>query len=139
MSQTSDIPPGDPTEDIQQYLDRAKHSEMNGEYDSAIELYLRALAGAPDDVTIHELLRTVSLKRKVAGGKAIGVLRRRMNRTTTRDDKVNMLNAERMLSFDPGHSGHMVSFLQSAHRAGFEKAVAWMESILRRANGANQN
>ena len=45
-----------------------------------------------------------------------------------------MLNAEKMLAFDPGNTDNMLTVLESAQKAGFYDTVMWMGPILLRAN-----
>jgi len=45
-----------------------------GNYDYAIELYLLGLGLDPDSVEAHRELREVSLRRRAAGGKPMGLL-----------------------------------------------------------------
>ncbi len=52
----------------------------------------------------------------------------------SRDDKVNMLNAERLLAYDPGNADLMLSVLQNAYRGGFWDTVMWIGPILMKAN-----
>ncbi len=52
----------------------------------------------------------------------------------TSDDKVNMLNAEKLMSYDPGNTDPMQSLLQSAYRGGYWDTVLWVGPILQKAN-----
>lgn len=112
------------------FFDRAKAVADTGNYDYAIEMYLSGLALDPEDIPAHQALREVSLKRKATGGKKAAW----SMRGPSRDDKQNLLNAERSLAFDPGNTDHMVAIMQNAHRAGFFDTVMWIGPILIRAN-----
>ncbi len=97
-------------------------------------MFVQGLSLDPEDVDQHKALRDLSLKRKVSGGKAMGMFEARKHSTSTKDDKQNMLNAERMLAFDPGNLGHMVTFAQSAFRGGFYDTAMWISDLLLHAN-----
>jgi tetratricopeptide (TPR) repeat protein len=57
-----------------------------------------------------------------------------MKLTKKAEDKEAMLNAEKLLAYDPGNTDRMVSILQSAHKAGFYDTVFWIGPILQKAN-----
>src|SRR3954462_14231132 len=104
-----------------------------GRLDYAIEMFIQGLDKDPEDTTEHQNLREVSLKRKASGGKSLGFMAASKLRNS-KDDKQNMLNAEKLLAFDPGNMDHMVSLLQNAHRAGCYDAVRWIGPELLKAN-----
>jgi len=52
----------------------------------------------PENTDSHHELRDVSLKRKASGGKSMGFMESRKYSTNNRDDKLNMLNAEKLLA-----------------------------------------
>lgn len=137
---TTNIPAGYrevPEEDrkkAKRFFDHARSVSSTGQYDYAIEMYINGLALDPDDVEQHKALREMSLKRKVSGGKDMGMLERRKYPTSTKDDKTNMLNAERMLAFDPGNSDYMLVVAQSAYRGGYYDSATWFADMCFRAN-----
>jgi tetratricopeptide (TPR) repeat protein len=116
------------------FFDHAKSVAATGQYDYAIEMYVNGLTLNPEDLDNHKALREMSLKRKVSGGKDMGMFERRKFPTSTKDEKLNMLNAERQLAFDPGNTGFMLVFAQSALRAGFFKTTNWIADLLLKAN-----
>src|SRR5947209_8038580 len=120
-----DIPEEDRRK-AQKFFERGKTVAGTGNYEYAIEMFLQGLAIDPEEVEAHQALRDISLKRKVSGGKALGMFEGRKFPTSTKDDKQNMLNAERLLAYDPGNMNHMVTLLQSAYRAGFYDSVLWV-------------
>lgn len=113
------------------FFDYAHQVAGTGQFDYAIEMFIQGLEKDPEDVTEHQLLREVSLKRKASGGKPLGMFSRPK---ASKDDKQNMLNAEKMLAYDPGNKDHMVAVLQNAVKAGCYETVLWMGPILLRAN-----
>lgn len=135
-----DIPEEDRVK-AKQVFDYAKRVADQGQLDYAITLYVQGLGTDPEAVEQHQALRDVSLKRKAGGGKAMGMMAQ-MKLPKAADDKQKMLNAETLLAHDPGNSAHMVTLIQSAHKAGFYETVLWVGPILLRANldlGAKQN
>jgi TolA-binding protein len=115
------------------FFEYAHQVSGSGQFDYSIEMFIQGLEKDPEDVTEHQLLRETSLKRKASGGKALGFMAAAKLRNS-KDDKQNMLNAEKLLAFDPGNTDHMVSLLQNAHRAGCYDTVMWVGPILLKAN-----
>lgn len=68
-------------------------------YDYAIECYINGLRHDPDNMTKHEALHDVALKRKVGGGKPAGLGVKLKGVGPTATDK--MLQAEKLWSMDP--------------------------------------
>ena len=48
------------------------------------------------------------MKRKASGGKDLGMMEKMKLKRPTKDDRQNMLNAEKLLSYEPGNPDHMV-------------------------------
>ncbi|HZK80464.1 MAG TPA: hypothetical protein VFC46_05335 [Humisphaera sp.] len=128
-----DIPEED-RKKAKRFFDHAKSVAATGQYDYAIEMFINGLNLDPEDLDQHKLLRELSLKRKVSGGKAMGMFEARKFSTSTKDDKQNMLNAERLLAFDPGNTKHMLLFAQSAFRGGFYDTAMWAADMTLRGN-----
>ncbi len=116
------------------FFDKAKVVADTGNYDYAIEMYLQGLAIDPEEVAAHQLLREYSLKRRATGGKSMGMFDAMKVKRPTKDDKTNMLNAEKLLAYEPGNTDYMVMMLQNAQKAGFFETVLWLGPILLRAN-----
>ncbi len=76
----------------------------------------------------------ISLKRRASGGKDLGMFDKMKYKKPSRDDKTNMLNAERLLAYDPGNADLMLSILQNAYRGGYWDTVLWIGAILMKAN-----
>ena len=68
-------------------------------HDYAIECFINGFKHEPDSMNMHEALRDVSLKRKVAGGKPAGFMEQMKSGGSDPVDK--MIHAERMLALDP--------------------------------------
>jgi len=118
----------------QVFFDRAKSVAGTGNYDYSIEMYIQGLNIDPENTDAHAALREMSLKRKVSGGKAMGMWDAMKLKKPTKDDKLNMLNAEKLLGYDPGNTDHMLTLFQSAHREGCYDTCIWIGKILMKAN-----
>jgi len=116
------------------FFDSARARGETGNFEYCIELYLSGLAFDPDEVKAHQELRDFSMKRKASGGKSLGFFDAMKLRRSSKDDKQNMLNAEKLLAYDPGNTDYMVTLMQNAHRGGYFDTVLWVGPILQRAN-----
>ncbi len=116
------------------FFDRARTVAATGQYDFAIMMYLEGLNIDPDCVEAHQELREVALRRKASGGGSLGMFDRAKVKTNTKDDKLNMLGHEKLLSYDPGETDYMIGLMQNAHRAGYVATVLWIGTELLRAN-----
>jgi len=121
----------------QVFFDRGQQVAGTGNYEYAIEMYLQGLNIDPDAVVAHQSLRDFSLKRKASGGKSLGMMDK-MKLPKAKEDKQAMLNAEKLLAYDPGNTDHMLSLMQSAHRGGFYDTVLWIGPILKKANDSSR-
>lgn len=140
MSQVSDVPtkyreiPEEDRKKAVAFFARGKSVADTGNYDYAIEMYIQGLTIDPDAMDAHEALRNTSLRRKATGGKPIGMLAAMGLRPKGKDDKLDLLNAEKLLANDPGNTDHMVSVIKAALKGGFYDTIMWMGPILQKAN-----
>jgi TolA-binding protein len=104
-----------------------------GNFEYAIEMFLSGLRHDPDDVPAHKELREISLKRKASGGKGLGMMESMKLKKSTKDDKINLSNAEKLLAYDPGNSEHMLTIAQSAAKAGYYDTAVWAGQLLTQA------
>lgn len=136
MSQPPDgyreIPPED-RKKAKSFFDRGSTVAGTGQYDYAIEMFMQGLSIDPDSVEAHQTLRDISLRRKASGGKALGMMDK--FKLKKGDDKQNMLNAEKLLAYEPGSTEHMHAMMQNAYRAGFYDTVLWAGPMLYKAIG----
>jgi len=121
------------------FFDRGRTVADTGQYDYAIEMYLQGLNVDPDCKDAHEILRNISLMRKASGGKDLGFMRKARLRRPSKDDRQNMLHAEKLLAYDPGNTDSMLALLQNAHRAGFYDTVMWIGPVLLRAEADSKS
>src|SRR5258706_15950383 len=96
-----DIPEQD-RKKAQVFFDYARTADGTGNYEYAIDMMLQGLAVDPDARAAHQALRDIAMKRKAGGGKALGMMEKMKIKRPTRGEKQNMLNAEKLLSYEPG-------------------------------------
>lgn len=136
----SDLPSGYrdvPEEDrkkAQRFFDQGRKVADTGNFDYAIEMYLSGLAIDPENTEAHQQLRDISLKRKASGGKDLGMMAKMKLRKTSKEDKENLLNAEKLLAYHPGDVPTMLALMVAAHRAGFYDTAMWIGKITYDAN-----
>ncbi len=133
MAEYKEVPQAD-RDKAKVFFERGKTVAGTGNYEYSISMYISGFELDPDETGAHQELRDISLKRKASGGKAMGFLEAMKTKRPTSDDKTNMLNAEKLLSFDPGNTDHMQSLLQSAYRGGYWDTVLWVGPIFQKAN-----
>ena len=136
----SDLPPGYkdvPEEDrkkAQNFFEYAKKTADTGNFDYAIELFLQGIDKDPENIEAHQQLRDISLKRKASGGKTLGMFEKMKLKKVSKEDKENLINAEKLLAYDPGDLPTMLALTQAAHRAGFYDTAMWIGKITLDAN-----
>jgi hypothetical protein len=128
-----DIPEED-RKKAQVFFERGRAVAATGNYDYSIEMFIQGLNLDPENIEAHMELRDISLRRKASGGKALGMMERMKYKTSNADDKLNLLNGEKLLAFDPGNMDYMQTVLKSAHRGGFFDTVMWIGPVLQKAN-----
>jgi tetratricopeptide (TPR) repeat protein len=126
-----DIPEEDQKR-AQVFFDRARTVAETGNYEYAIEMHLQGLNYDPESVETHKTIRELSMIRKARGGKPLGFMER--SRIKKGDEKQNMLNAEKLLAYDPGNMDYMQQFMLAAQKAGCYDTVLWIGNLLLRAN-----
>jgi hypothetical protein len=114
------------------YRAYAEQVVATGNLDYAIELYCLAIAATPDNITLHQELRELGLRRKAAGGRALGLFAHPWRAPTT-EDGAAVADAARVLAYDPGNTRDMATLLASADALGLTAARDWIAGILRRA------
>ncbi|CAN5422762.1 hypothetical protein BH09PLA1_BH09PLA1_29970 [soil metagenome] len=128
-----DIPEADRRK-AKQFFDRGATIAATGNFEYAIEMYLQGLSFDPESIESQQALRDISLKRKASGGKSLGMFEAMKLKGGRGDDKQKMLNAIKLLSYDPGSTDYMLSVMEPAARYGYYDTVMWMGPILLKAN-----
>ena len=112
----------------------AQAAAKSGNFEQAIDLYLAGLHLDPENVDAHRDLRLISFQRKAAGGKDLRLVDRVKLRFRRGNPKEAMLNAERLLAYDPGDMEKMIAVQNAAGVGGFVQTAEWMTDILLRTN-----
>src|SRR4030095_9872117 len=109
----------------QAFFDKGKSVANAGQFEFAIEMYLQGLNIDPENKEAHQSLREFSLKRKASGGKDLGMFEKMKLKKSSKEDKENLLNAEKLLAYNPGDTPTMLALAVAAHRAGFYDTAMW--------------
>ena len=128
-----DVPEED-RKKAQVFFERGNTVAGTGNFDYSIEMYLQGLKIDPENTTAHQTLREISLKRKASGGKDLGMFEKMKLRKSTKEDKDDLLNAEKLLGYDPGNTDNMVAMLKAAHNGGYWDTAMWVAAMLLKAN-----
>lgn len=121
-----------PSKELANFRERAKAALDREEFDEAIRLFLAALRQAPGDVSIHRELREASLIRKASGGRSLGLIEKLRSRLGKNPQR-RLIEATKVLAYDPGSVDAMVDVLSSANESGHADVAHWMGGILERA------
>ena len=130
--QAGEITPAD-RERAQKLFERAQSVAERGQYDYAIELFLEGLGHDPEAAEMLKELRKIALTRKAMGGKPLSGLKA-MGLKRAADAKQSMLNAVKLLAYDPGNINHLVAIAKAAHKGGFRAMVLFIGPLLFRTN-----
>jgi hypothetical protein len=115
------------------FREYAKQVIAAGNLEYAIELLGAAIAATPGDVTLHQELREVGLRRKAAGGAVMSLFGRRFA-AMLEGDGAELAHVARTLAYDPGNTAEMAAVLALADKTGLTEVGDWIGEILRRAN-----
>jgi tetratricopeptide (TPR) repeat protein len=110
------------------FFAKARQLLNAGNLEYAIEMYLQGLNIEPDNLEAHQALREISLQRRAAGGRALGMFDKMRFRSALRkaaDDKAKMLAAEKLLAYEPADLSILAEFIRLAHAAGCAATAAW--------------
>lgn len=118
----------------QTFFDRGAAVAGTGNFEYAIEMYLQGLALDPESLEAHQALRDIALKRKASGGRAMGMFEAVKYKRSAKDDRLGMLNQERLMSYEPGSLDYMAGMFQAAAKGEFRQTALWIGPILYRAN-----
>lgn len=117
----------------QEFFVRGDMVAATGNFEYAIEMYLKGLTIDPANVDAHQALRQISLIRKAQGGKDLGMVAKMKYGPRRGDDKASMLNAEMLLAYDPLNVDRMRQMMSCARGAGLDEVAEWAEELVRKA------
>jgi tetratricopeptide (TPR) repeat protein len=93
-------------------------------------MYLEGISREPENLDRgHKPLRKVSINRKAQGGKPAGMIDQ-IKRRPCKDPVRNLVNAEYLLSKDPGSVQNMMQVLQAARKCDLIGLVHWISLII---------
>lgn len=112
------------------FFKRAEQLVEMENWDFAIEMYLQGIQREPANIERgHQGLRKVALVRKLQGGKPAGMMEA-MKRRGGKDPIEKLVNAEFLLSKDPGNVSQMLSVMKAAQEAQLPTVVKWVCDIV---------
>ena len=112
------------------FFERADQVSETGNWDFAIAMYLEGISREPENLDRgHKPLRKVSINRKAQGGKPAGMIDQ-IKRRPCKDPVRNLVNAEYLLSKDPGSVQNMMQVLQAARKCDLIGLVHWISLII---------
>lgn len=121
-------------EKAQAFFERAEEVATTGNFDYAIEMYIRGLQKLPDAVEEgHIALRRMSLLRQGKGGKKPTVVER-LKHHGGKTSLEEMLSAEFLLAKDPDHLPYAETMLKTAVAGEFKKTAEWIAALVYEAN-----
>jgi hypothetical protein len=117
---------------------RARAMAAEGLFEYAIDLYLDGLKLDPGNIDIHKELRVVSLRRKAAGGKDLGIVQKIALRKPQGDPVSAMINREKLMCYDPGSTGWVIEVAKAAHEAGLQTTEMYFAELAWKAGEAGR-
>lgn len=118
-------------EKARRWFSKGKDLRERRDYDYAIECYLSGLEFWPEAVEDgHMPLRSLAIQRQQAGGKKPGMMGGLKKSMTGKDTKKCLLNAEHLLSKDPGNAGYLDGLLKNANRTDLSETLKWITPLV---------
>jgi hypothetical protein len=112
------------------FFERADQVAETGNWDFAIAMYLEGISREPENLERgHKPLRKVSINRKAQGGKPAGIIDQ-LKRRPCKDPVRNLVNAEYLLSKDPGSVQKMMQVLHAARKCNLVGLGHWISLII---------
>ena len=126
------------------WFKKAADCRERREYDYAVECFITGLGYWPEAVEEgHMPLRSVAVQRQQAGGGKPGMMEGLKRPMIGKNARQCMLNAEYLLSKDPGSASYLDGMLRNAAKAGLLQTVRWVTPLaldsLRKDKKLNKN
>ncbi len=110
-----------------QWFRKAADCRERREYDYAVECFIKGLEFWPEAVEEgHMPLRSLAIQRQQVGGKKPGLMDGLKKPVGGKDARQGLLNAEHLLSLDPGNATYAEGLLKNAIRCGFLDTAKWV-------------
>jgi tetratricopeptide (TPR) repeat protein len=114
------------------FFERAEEVAGTGNWDFAIELYLQGIQREPENIERgHQPLREAALNRAAQGGKKPSLADQWKHRPA-KDPLQSLVNAEYLLSKEPGSPGYMEQVIKAARALDCRPVVRWACDLLLR-------
>ena len=118
------------------FFERAEQVAETGNWDFAIDMYLKGIQRDPDNVERgHQPLREVAIKRTAMGGKGLGMIGKFKARPG-KDPLENMIKFEGMMAKEPGAIEYMMGMLKATRQLELTKAAPWVARLVVEAQKA---
>jgi len=121
------------------FFDKAANVAETGNFDYAIDMYLQGLWYAPDALMEGHLpLGELALHRQGKSGRKPGVMDK-VKHSGGKTPREQMLNAEYLLTKNPGHLPYAEAMLKAAVAGGYKKTAGWVANLIFQAVNASEN
>jgi len=121
------------------FFDKAANVAETGNFDYAIDMYLQGLWYAPDALMEGHLpLGELALHRQGKSGRKPGVMDK-VKHSGGKAPREQMLNAEYLLTKNPGHLPYAEAMLKAAVAGGYKKTAGWVANLIFQAVNASEN
>jgi tetratricopeptide (TPR) repeat protein len=118
------------------FFEKARQVATVGDYDYAIDLYLKGISCTPDALHDgHIPLFEMALQRQRKGGKKPSMMER-VKRMRGKTALEQMLNAEYLFAKDPDHLASGGAMLKAATDGGFVNTAKWLANYIFQANNS---
>ena len=108
------------------FFERAEQVAETGNWDFAIDMYLKGIQRDPDNVERgHQPLREVAIKRTAMGGKGLGMMGK-LKARPGKDALENLIKFEGMLAKEPGSIEYIMGMLKAARKLELAETVPWV-------------
>ena len=99
---------------------KGKTVARTGDFDYAIRMYVQGLDLGPENAEAHQALREISLKRKISGGRDMGMIETMKMPNARERTRSRRCSAPRSSStYFPADRDRMIAFFRAAEAGGF--------------------
>jgi tetratricopeptide (TPR) repeat protein len=120
------------------FFERAEQVAETGNWDFAIDMYLKGVQRDPDNVERgHQPLREVAIKRTAMGGKGLGMMGK-LKARPGKDPLENLIKFEGMMAKEPGTLEFMMGMLKAAQQLELTESTPWVARLVVEAQKAVQ-
>jgi hypothetical protein len=128
-----DVMPSPSPGSAESFFARARAMVAEGLLEYAIDLYLEGLMLDPGNIDVHKELRVASRQRQAAGGRDLGLVQKIALRKPQSDPVADMINREKLMSYDPLNAQWFAEVAKAAHEAGLQATEMYFAGLVRTA------